>query len=52
LRNVLAHNGFDWLAEGPEDWRRPPLDWYQTRYEAKALGEGRRPIYLRFARRA
>ena len=52
LRNVLAHGGFVWLAEGPQDWRRPPADWCQTRYEAKALSEGRRPIYLGFSRLA
>jgi tRNA (guanine-N7-)-methyltransferase len=50
LRNILAHGGFDWQTEGPSDWRRPPEDWCPTRYEAKALDEGRRPIYLRFSR--
>ena len=29
-----------------------PADWPQTRYEAKALREGRRPIYLRYIRKA
>jgi tRNA (guanine-N7-)-methyltransferase len=52
LRNILAHRGFDWLVEGPRHWREPPQDWCQTRYEAKALCEGRRPAYLRFLRRA
>lgn len=52
LRNILAHGGFDWSAERPEDWRRPPADWCQTRYEAKALEEGRRPVYLCFLRLA
>ena len=52
LRNIMAHGGFDWLAEGPRDWRQPPQGWCRTRYETKALSEGRRPIYLRFLRRA
>ena len=43
--------GFDWLAEGPEDWRQPWSDWTRTRYEAKALREGRVPHYLTFRRR-
>ncbi|ETX29908.1 tRNA (guanine(46)-N(7))-methyltransferase TrmB [Roseivivax isoporae] len=43
--------GFDWLAEGPEDWRRPWDGWLSTRYEQKALREGRVPHYLAFARR-
>jgi len=40
--------GFDWLAEGPRDWREPWGDWLSTRYEQKALREGRVPHYLTF----
>lgn len=40
--------GFDWLAEGPADWRNPWDDWLSTRYEQKALREGRTPHYLTF----
>lgn len=43
--------GFEWLAEGPEDWRTPWGDWISTRYEQKALREGRTPHYLTFRRR-
>lgn len=42
--------GFEWLAEGPEDWRQPWGDWISTRYEQKALREGRVPHYLTFRR--
>ncbi|MEP1585441.1 MAG: tRNA (guanine(46)-N(7))-methyltransferase TrmB [Tateyamaria sp.] len=42
--------GFDWLAEGPTDWREPWDDWIATRYEQKALREGRVPHYLTFRR--
>jgi tRNA (guanine-N7-)-methyltransferase len=42
--------GFVWLAEEAEDWRRPWDDWISTRYEQKALREGRRPHYLTFRR--
>jgi len=42
--------GFEWLAEGPEDWRTPWDDWISTRYEQKALREGRVPHYLTFRR--
>lgn len=42
--------GFEWLAEGPADWRRPWDDWLSTRYEQKALREGRVPHYLTFRR--
>jgi len=40
--------GFEWLAEGPEDWRAPWSDWTRTRYEAKAIREERTPHYLTF----
>ncbi len=40
--------GFDWLAERPADWRAPWDDWISTRYEQKALREGRTPHYLTF----
>ncbi len=43
--------GFDWLADRPDDWRLPWDDWLSTRYEQKALREGRRPHYLTFRRR-
>ncbi|MEO0379076.1 MAG: tRNA (guanosine(46)-N7)-methyltransferase TrmB [Pseudomonadota bacterium] len=42
--------GFEWLAEGVADWRAPWSDWISTRYEQKALREGRVPHYLTFRR--
>jgi tRNA (guanine-N7-)-methyltransferase len=39
-----------WTAQGPQDWRRRPPDWPQTRYEAKAAAAGRRAYFFRFAR--
>jgi len=42
--------GFEWLAERPDDWRQPWEDWISTRYEQKALREGRTPHYLTFRR--
>ena len=44
--------GFDWLAERAADWRTPWANWQSTRYEEKALREGRTPHYLTFRRRA
>lgn len=51
LRHLRRHPAFRWLAARADDWRRPPADWAPTRYEAKALAEGRKPAYLRFLRR-
>lgn len=47
----VPRSGFEWQAAGPDDWRRPWADWISTRYEQKALREGRRPHYLTFVRR-
>ena len=40
--------GFQWLATRAADWRNPWQDWVSTRYEQKALREGRVPHYLTF----
>ena len=54
LRWMLAlaagHPAFEWQVRGPDDWRTRPPDWPPTRYEEKALREGRRPAFLRFRR--
>ena len=47
----VPNAGFEWLAEGPDDWRQPWEDWISTRYEQKALREGRTPHYMTFKRR-
>ena len=47
LEEVPRH-GFSWAAERPQDWRVAWPDWTRTRYEAKALREGRVPHYLTF----
>ena len=41
---------FAWTAERAADWRQRPADWPETRYERKALVEGRSAYYLRFSR--
>lgn len=50
LARLLRHGGFEWLAETARDWREPPSGWTVTRYEAKALGQGRTPFYFAFRR--
>jgi tRNA (guanine-N7-)-methyltransferase len=41
---------FQWQASSAGDWRIRPDDWPETRYEAKAVREGRNRYYLRFRR--
>jgi tRNA (guanine-N7-)-methyltransferase len=50
LVRALRSDDFRWTAQGPDDWRRPWDGWPGTRYEAKALREGRVPSYLTFER--
>ena len=50
LVRALRSADFRWTAQGPDDWRRPWDGWPGTRYEAKALREGRVPSYLTFER--
>lgn len=41
-----------WTARDPGDWRERPDDWPPTRYEAKALREGRRCYFFRLCKAA
>lgn len=52
LEQATRHPDFEWMARTPRDWRVPPPDWARTRYEAKALEQGRSCAYLRFRRRS
>jgi len=50
LQNCERHLAFEWQAESASDWHEPYENWIRTRYEAKAIREGRTPCYLRFER--
>lgn len=50
LLHCRAHGAFDWQADDAGGWHSPYAGWPGTRYEAKALREGRRPAYLTFRR--
>ncbi len=49
---VLArdHPAFEWTATRSADWKTPWQPWSGTRYEQKALREGRVPRYLELRR--
>ncbi|TWG65990.1 tRNA (guanosine(46)-N(7))-methyltransferase TrmB [Aminobacter sp. J44] len=51
LLHCRAHEAFEWQAQSPLHWRTPYEAWPGTRYEAKALREGRVPAYLTFIRK-
>jgi tRNA (guanine-N7-)-methyltransferase len=48
LLAARGHPAFAWQVSGPQDWRERGADWPQTRYEAKARGDGRRCYFFRF----
>jgi tRNA (guanine-N7-)-methyltransferase len=48
LQRMVGHEGFEWLARRPVDWREKPDDWPDSRYEAKAHRAGRSCAYLRY----
>jgi tRNA (guanine-N7-)-methyltransferase len=50
LARVLRSSRFRWTAARADDWRRPYEGWPGTRYEAKAVREGRVPSYLTLVR--
>jgi len=48
LAHIETQGDFNWLAQTADDWRQPWDGWTRTRYEAKAIREGRDPCYLVF----
>lgn len=50
LAHIADHPDFRWTAMRAADWREPWSGWPGTRYEAKAIREGRTPCYLEFVR--
>lgn len=51
LQHVARHGDFEWTARDADDWRTPFPGWPGTRYEQKAIREGRRGTYLAYRRR-
>ncbi len=51
LARVLRSPDFIWNAQTAADWQQAWPGWTATRYEAKAVAAGRKPIYLTFVRR-
>jgi tRNA (guanine-N7-)-methyltransferase len=50
LSRIEDSPSFSWNPVSSQDWRLPWENWPGTRYEAKALREGRTPVYLTFYR--
>ena len=48
LQRLLRSSNFEWQAQCADDWRKPWDGFVRTRYEAKAIREGRTPAYFIF----
>jgi tRNA (guanine-N7-)-methyltransferase len=51
LEHVAGHGGFERIVATAGDGHLPWAEWVSTRYEQKAIREGRRPGYLAFKRK-
>lgn len=50
LRRLAENPDFVWTASCGNDWKHEPTDWIETKYQRKAIREGRRPVFLDFRR--
>ena len=50
MRTMHGAPDFRWTAKTSADWRCPPADWVETRYQRKALREGRKPVFFEYER--
>lgn len=48
LRVMHECKDFIWTAKTFDDWRREPEDWVQTKYQQKAIKEGRKPVFFEY----
>lgn len=46
LAEILKSKKFSWLAKSKNDWQNFPLNWTVTKYQKKAINEGREPILI------
>ena len=46
LEHLAATPHYRWMAESPDDFRKPPADWTQTKYQRKTTAEGRAPVFM------
>ncbi len=51
LRQLHNCPYFEWTATCGNDWKNPPSDWVETKYQKKAIREGRKPVFLDLRRK-
>ncbi len=50
MLQMRGRSDFVWTAQSSDDWRNPPADWAETKYQRKAVREGRRPVFFEYRR--
>lgn len=50
LHRLHEDSNFRWTATCGNDWKQEPADWVKTKYQQKAIREGRKPVFLDFER--
>lgn len=51
IEHMLLHPAFSWTARYEADWRTPPPEWHETRYQRKMHSKGFAPFFLRYEKR-
>jgi len=46
MHNILKSTKFIWICESKTSWENFPNAWHQTKYQKKALNEGRKPVII------
>ena len=46
LRRMSEDSRFEWTAKTSADWRNEPKGWVKTKYQMKAIREGRKAVFL------
>ena len=50
MEQMRTDKNFVWTAKCSNDWRLPPSDWHETKYQRKAIREGRKPVFFEYRR--
>lgn len=52
LELLLNHPDYEWTAMAQDNWKNPPADWTQTKYQRKTSQQGRPPMFFECLRRS
>ena len=48
LSLIFMRNVFNWLSDGPSDWKHPNNDYFGSKYVKKGIKSDREPYFLKF----